>query len=198
MIDHPGSEAFHRILDHADNATGGGAAAALAGAMAAAVLAMVARLSIDRGLAQPNTFYIMVAAEAEELSRQLLAGADADAQAFDAVRVAYRLPRSNETQRLARSLAIQSALAHATRVPLTNAERCQRVLQLCHMLRDQCNPNVTSDLECAELLARAGQRGCLSNVETNLRSIKDADTRAELTRRAERLHKSIHTLDMSS
>lgn len=192
------NEAFRRVLDPMDNTTGGGAACAIAGAMAAALLAMVARLSVDKGLPKPNTFYAAVAAEAEELSRQLLAGADADAQAFDAVRLAYQLPKANEAQRHERSLAIQSALVHATRVPLSNAEHCQRVLQLCHMLRDHCNPNVTSDLECAELLARAGQQGCLSNVETNLRSIKDVDMRAELTQRVERVYESTHTLDMPS
>ncbi|MGC8877669.1 MAG: cyclodeaminase/cyclohydrolase family protein [Anaerolineae bacterium] len=194
MISHLGSEAFRRVLDPADNATGGGAACAIAGAMAAALLAMAARLSVDRGLPQSDTFYTTVAAEAEELSQQLLAGADADAQAFDAVRAAYRLPKSSEAQRCDRFIAIQAALVHATRVPLTNAEHCQRVLQLCRALRDHCNPNVTSDLECAELLAQAGQQGCLSNVETNLRSIKDAGMRAELARRAEQLRLGAQTL----
>jgi len=188
------SEAFCRVLDPKDNTTGGGAACAIAGAMAAALLAMVARLSVDRGLPKPDTFYAAVAAEAEEISRQLLAGADADAQTFDAVYAAYRLPKSSEAQRHERTLAIQAALLHATHVPLTNAERCRRVLQLCHTLRDHCNPNVTSDLECAELLAQAGQQGCLSNVETNLRSIKDADMRAEIARRVEQLRASAQTL----
>lgn len=197
MVDHPGSEAFRRILDPADNATGGGAAAALAGAMAAALLAMAARLSVGKGLAKPDTFYTAVAAEAEGITQQLLAGADADAQAFDAVSAAYRLPKSNEAQRGARSQAIQSALVHATHVPLTNAEHCQRVSQLCRMLWDHCNPNVISDLKCAALLAQAGWQGCLANVEVNLRSIQDADVRAELTRRAERLRESAHTPDRS-
>lgn len=196
MINHPGSEAFRRVLDPADNATGGGAAAAIAGAMAAALLAMAARLSVDRGLPQPDTFYTAVAAEAEELSRELLAGADADAQAFDAVRAAYQLPKSSEAQRRERSQAIQSALVHATHVPLTNAEHCQRVLQLCHILWDHCNPNVISDLKCAELLAQAGQQGCLSNVKTNLRSIKDANTRAEIVHRVEQLCESSHLLSI--
>ncbi len=197
MTNHPGSEALRRVLDPTDNATGGGAAAAIAGAMAAALLAMVARLSVARGLPQPDTFYSSVAAEAEELSRQLLTGADADAQAFDAVRTAYRLPKVSEAQYHERSLAIQSALVHATHVPLTNAEHCRRVLQLCRMLRDHCNPNVTSDLKCAELLAQAGQQGCLSNVETNLRSIKDVNVRTEITRRVEQLRESSHILDIS-
>lgn len=197
MSDHPGSEAFRRILDPADNATGGGAAAAIAGAMAAALLAMAARLSMGRGLPQPDTFYTAVAAEAEQITRQLLAGADADAQAFDAVCAAYRLPKSSATQREERSIAIQSALVHATDVPLANAEHCRRVLQLCRMLRDHCNPNVISDLECAELLAHAGQQGCLSNVETNLRAIRDAETRARLARRAERLRESTSASDVS-
>ncbi len=197
MTDLPGGEAFRRVLDPADNATGGGAASAIAGAMAAALLAMTARLSVGRGLSRPDAFYLAVAAEAENLSRQLLMGADDDARAFDAVSAAYRLPRESPVQRQERSLAIQTALEHATRIPLANAERCQRVLDLCHELNDCCNPNTISDLECAMLLAQAGLQGCLSNVEVNLRSIKDDVVHEELARRADQLRAGNWTSDVS-
>jgi len=188
MDDH--SDAFRRVLDPGDNATGGGGAAAIAGAMAAALTGMVARLSASRGQVEPDTYYHTLAVEAEGLAPTLLGGADDDARAFDAVSAAYRLPRETEANRAARSRAVQDALVHASRVPLVNAEHCKRVLELCHQLRGRSNPNVASDLECARLLARAALLGCLANVEANVRSIRDEAQRADLTRQVARLRET--------
>jgi formiminotetrahydrofolate cyclodeaminase len=183
MVRH--SDALRRVLDPADNATGGGAAAAIAGAMAAALAGMVARLSAGKGQVEPDAFYHALATAAEGLAPALLAGADEDAQAFGAVSAAYRLPRESEADRAARSRAIQNALVHASHVPLVNARHCKRVLELCHQLRGRTNPNVASDLECARLLARAALLGCLANVEANVRSIRDEAQRADLTRQVD-------------
>jgi formiminotetrahydrofolate cyclodeaminase len=188
MDDH--SDALRRVLDPADNATGGGAAAAIAGAMAAALTGMVARLSAGRAQVEPDTFYHALAAAAEGLTPALLGGADEDARAFAAVGAAYRLPRGTETDKAARSRAVQDALVHASRVPLVNAGHCKRVLELCGQLRGRSNPNVASDLECARLLARAALLGCLANVEANVCSIRDEAQRADLTRRVARLRET--------
>ena len=184
-----------RVLDPADNTVGGGAASGIAGAMAAALTAMAARLSVRKVVAKPEAFYRELAAEAESLTTTLFAGADEDAQAFGAVSGAYRLPIATEEQKISRSRAIQDALVHAARVPLSNAEHCKRVLELCRELRGHCNPNVSSDLECAALLARAALFGCMSNLEANLRSIKDETARSSLEGRATRLRE---TGDMSA
>ena len=50
-------ESFLRVLDPADNSTGGGTAAAVAGAMAAALVGMVARLSIGKKRADTESFF---------------------------------------------------------------------------------------------------------------------------------------------
>jgi formiminotetrahydrofolate cyclodeaminase len=178
---------FHRVLDPADNATGGGAACAIAGAMAAALVGMVARLSVGKGFTDMEPHYHVLGAEAETLSSELLAGANEDAAAFDALSVTYRLPKNTEAERTARSLAIQEALLHASRIPLANAERCRRVQALGHQLSGRSNISAASDLECALLLTRAALLGCLSNLETNLRSVKDEGQRASLTLQAVRL-----------
>lgn len=181
------SAAFHRVLDPADNTTGGGAASAIAGAMAAALVSLVARLSIGQGFTDMEPHYHVLSAEAESLVSEMLAGADADARAFDAVSAAYRLPKSSEEERARRSAFIQEALVQASRTPLANAERCWRVLDICRQLEGRSNVSTASDLECARLLARAGMLGCLSNLDTNLRSIKDEGLRAELTWQAAHL-----------
>lgn len=180
-------QAFLRVLDPADNSTGGGTASAMAGAMAAALVAMVARLSRGKVGMEPEAFYGQLAAEAEGVSADLFRGARLDSEAFDAVRTAYRLPKEAEAEKANRRRAIQEAMVQAARVPLSNAEGCRRAFELGSILQGRSNPHAASDLECAIHLARAGILGCLANVRINLPSIQDARLAEELEVHAERL-----------
>jgi formiminotetrahydrofolate cyclodeaminase len=92
-------EAFLRVLDPVDNSTGGGTASALAGAMAAALVAMVARLSIGKEGLEAEAFYRELGAEAQVLSDELLDGGREDSQAFMDVRAAYKLPKQTDEQK---------------------------------------------------------------------------------------------------
>ncbi len=180
-------EAFLRVLDPADNSTGGGTASAIAGAMAAALVAMVARLSMGKEAMEADGYYREVSSQAEALSSELFTGGREDSEAFDAVRAAYKLPKDTSEQKAERSQSIQQAMIHAARVPLANADRCRRVLELCAQLRGRSNPNAASDLACAGHLARAGLLGCVANVEINVSAIKDRGLAAELSERAQAL-----------
>jgi formiminotetrahydrofolate cyclodeaminase len=178
---------FLKVLDPADNSTGGGTASAVAGSMAAALVAMVARLSLGRPGSDPGADYGPIAEQGQALAQALLAGGRKDADAFEAVRAAYRLPKANPEQKVARSLAIQAATAKAARVPLENAQRCRRVLGLAAQLEGRSNPNAASDLECARHLARAGLLGCAANVRINLAALKDPAIVTELAAQVEEL-----------
>ena len=167
--------AFLRVLDATDNSTGGGTASSVAGAMAGGLAAMVARLSMGKKDLAPREHYEAVAAEAEKLSQALFNGGHQDAAAFDKVSAAYQLPKDSDDDKAARSRAIQDAMIHAAEVPLANAERCSRVLELCRSLEKSYNTNAASDLECAGYLAKAGLKGCIANVKINLPYIKDPD-----------------------
>jgi formiminotetrahydrofolate cyclodeaminase len=180
-------EAFLRLLDPADNSTGGGTASAVAGAMAAALVAMVARLSIGKEGLEAKSFYLGLSAEAEALSGQLLDGGREDSDAFVAVLSAYRLAKDTDEEKSARREAIQRAMLQAARVPLANMERCWRVLELAMQLQGRSNPNAASDLDCALHLARAGLLGCADNVEINLPAIEDQEAAGELAEQARSL-----------
>lgn len=179
--------AFVRVLDPEDRSTGGGTASALAGAMAAALVAMVAHLSIGKEGMEPDEFYRELGAEAESLSGELLNGGCDDTRAFEALRAAYRLPKGTQEHKYMRAQAIQQATVEAAQVPLANAERCRRVLEMCARLRGHFNLSAVSDLECAELLARAGLLGCVANVRVNVPSIRDQQVAADLEGRAQAL-----------
>lgn len=179
--------AFSKVLDPEDTTTGGGTASAIAGAMAGALVAMVARLPRGTDGPEPDLFYIEIAVEAAALSGMLLDGGNEDSQAFVFVRSAFRLPKQTDEQKASRRAAIQGAWLYASLVPLTNAERCARVLELGAQLRGRSNLSAASDLESALHLARAGVLGCLETIAANLPSIKDEDVVAELTARASAL-----------
>jgi len=177
-------EAFQRVLNPLDSSTGGGTASAVAGAMAGALVAMVARLSIGKEGMESASFYNELATAAGSLSKELFDGGREDSEAFKVVRSAFRLARQTDKEKASRREAIQAAWIHAARVPLANAERCARVLKLAVRLRGRSNPNAASDLECAGYLACAGLLGCVENVNINVLSIKDQKVAAELAEHA--------------
>jgi formiminotetrahydrofolate cyclodeaminase len=173
-----GIQAFLRVLDPSDNSTGGGAASAIAGAMAASLVAMVARLSKGKG--KPDEFYEEVNRRALEISRALMKGAEEDSLAFDRVMEAYRMPKSTQEEMEERRRAISRSLEEAAMVPLENARLCGQILELCESLAPNANPNARSDLKCGHLLAMAAMRGCLENVKINLASLKDHSKAASI------------------
>ncbi len=155
---------------------GGGSAAALAGAMGAALLSMVCNLTIGkRRFADVEDELRTVLEEAEALRRRLASLADADMDAFDQVMAAYRLPKETQDQQAARQLAIQAALQGATQVPLETARACADVLKQAARVTAKINPNALSDAGAAALLAEAGLRAAQLNVVINLAAIQDPD-----------------------
>lgn len=149
---------------------GGGCASALAGALAAGLVAMVAR----------NTGGLDgVAADADALRARLEQLVDADAAAFDEVMAAFRLPKETEVQKAERSAAIQAAYKAAVEPPLAVCEAARRVLALAEVVAERGNPNAISDAGVAALLAGSALDGAALNVEINLGAIKDEGYRAE-------------------
>jgi formiminotetrahydrofolate cyclodeaminase len=178
---------FQKVLDPNDNSTGGGTASAVAGAMAAALVAMVARLSIGRENSKDASFYKSLISEAEQLSSELFTGGRKDSEAFAHVMSSFKMPKETKGQQAIRRQAIDEAMLTATRVPLINAEKCQQVLNLKQKLDGLYNPTAASDLECAGHLALAGLLGCLANVKINLPGLKNESQAVKIAKRVEEL-----------
>ena len=177
-------DAFLKVIDPEDDQTGGGTASAVAGAMAAGLAGMVARLSIGREGMEPEEYYREIDAEAQVLTASLMRGGHEDAEAFGAVMRAFKLPKGTDNEKAARSGAIQDGMIGAAKVPLSNAERCARVLELVARLEGRSNRNAASDLAVGRALAGTALEGCLANVEINVESIKDPETSEALLARA--------------
>jgi formiminotetrahydrofolate cyclodeaminase len=158
---------------------GGGCAAALTGALAAGLAAMVARnTAASDKFADRADEMNAVAAEADGLRAELLRQVDADAAAFDQVMAAFRMPKETPEEQAARSEAIQSGYKAAVDPPLRVCTRSVRVLELAAQVAERGNPNAASDAGVAALLAAAALEGAAMNVEINLGSIKDQAFRA--------------------
>ena len=183
--------AFLKVVDAEADQTGGGTAAAVAGAMAAGLAGMVARLSVGRDGMEPDPYYHEIDAEAQVLTGALLRGGREDSEAFGAVMRAFTLPKCTDAEVAARSAAIQEGMVGAAKVPLQNAERCASVIDLVSRLRGRSNRNAASDLEVAGALARTALVGCLANVAINVESIKDENTALALTNRADELREQL-------
>jgi len=147
---------------------GGGSAAALGGALAAALVAMVCRMEKTRtGSEEERARLITALGWATEAGARLRALVDEDAAAYDAVVAAYRLPKATDEDKAARRAAILEAVAGATRVPLDTAEACLVVMRAAREAVAHGNANASSDARTANALAYAGLAGAVLNVETN-------------------------------
>src|SRR5688572_28195585 len=106
-------------LSSSEPTPGGGTAAAIAGAMGAALLVMVTGLAKSRNNTDEEKAALGKArAVLQPLTTDLTRLADADSDSFNAVMAAYRLPKATDEEKAARSRAIQGALRGATIVPL--------------------------------------------------------------------------------
>ncbi len=114
-----------------------------------------------------------VAEEAQELKAALIRAVDEDAEAFNRVMEAMRLPKATEEQQAERDKAVADASRHAANVPLETARLCLEVLRLGQRVAESGNRNSASDAGVAALVARAGVEGASLNVLINLGSISD-------------------------
>ena len=159
---------------------GGGSAAAIMGAMGAALNSMVANLTVGK------KNYEAVDAEMRDLLEQsetMRAGltemVQADVEVFDRVMGAYGMAKDTAEQKETRSRAIQEALKEAAEVPLACAKLCADVIRLCRPMAEKGNANVLSDVGVAVVAAHAALRSAALNVYINIGGIKDQEFATE-------------------
>ena len=155
---------------------GGGSAAAMAGAMGAALVHMVVELTLGRPAAEGHEEALTrIGTGSVGWQSELLNLAELDATAYDAVVRARRLPRETDRARESRAVEVTGALREATRVPLATARAASEVLGLANLLAPIGNRNAISDVGVAALLAGAAVRGAGLNVEINLPYLAEDD-----------------------
>ena len=174
MIKDSAIEPFLDALASQSATPGGGSAAAIIGAMGAALVSMVCNLTIGKKkYADVEDEMTNVLNEAERLRRTLTDMIQDDVQAFDAVMGAYRMAKETDAEKAARSEAIQVALKQATVVPLACCKVAREVIDLAGVAAEKGNLNVISDAGVGVLAAYAALRSAALNVYINAKMIAD-------------------------
>lgn len=153
---------------------GGGGAAAVSGAMGAALISMVANFTIGKkGYEAVEQDSQEILAKSEDLRVQLTDAINEDAEVFDRVMAAYGMPKDSDEEKAARTNEIQAALKEATDVPLRCAKLCREVIDLSQPTAEKGNNNVISDAGVAVMAGYAGLKSAALNVYINIGGIKD-------------------------
>lgn len=167
---------FLRDLGSAKPTPGGGAVAALVGALAAGLAAMVCHLTIGKPrYAEHEDELRATLSRAEQLGAELRRLMAADEAAFASLSAAYQLPKDSDEERRERENAIQMALVDATDVPLRIAEAAAEVIELGKVVVEKGTRLAVSDAGMVALLGAAALRSAALNVWINLAATTDAE-----------------------
>jgi glutamate formiminotransferase/formiminotetrahydrofolate cyclodeaminase len=176
-------EAFLDAVASGEPVPGGGSVAAMAGASAAGLAAMVARTTVGKKkYAEAEPAMQSVITEAEALRASLLKAISEDSSAFAAVMEAYKRPKEDPN----REQAIQSGLRHAAEVPLQTARQALAALEQLKIVAGQGNVNAATDAAAGAYMALASIEAAALNVLINAKELADMTTaqtlRDEITR----------------
>ena len=185
---------FQSSLASKSATPGGGTASAVALGQSAALVAMVSRLTMGNEKWQDGWKHsqsaLETASEVMESSNRL---AIEDSQAFDEVMSAFKLPKTTEVETGLRKESIRKATLLAAEVPYNTASLAIKLLEIMEPLSKSCNANAVSDVGVACLLATAGCKGALFNVEINLNSLP-ADIGSDMRNNIEQINEQCREL----
>ena len=167
---------------------GGGSAAALSGAVGAALLAMVAAMpKTKNGTPEDRAALDEVLPKIQAVQKRLTSLIDEDAASYDGVVAAYKLPKGTDAEKAARKLAVQAAMRHATDVPMETVRAAATLVLHARVVADHGNPNAKTDAMVAVQMALMAVGGAYANVEINADSVGDADYAASVRSEAKAL-----------
>jgi formiminotetrahydrofolate cyclodeaminase len=191
MITQRSIDEFLDRLASADPTPGGGSAAAIMGAMGAALVSMVCNVSIGKkGYESAEPEFRAVLAKSEALRHRLAGMVAEDVAAFDGLMAAYKLPKTSEDDKARRADAIQASLHRATEVPLECARACAEVIELARRAADHGYRHVISDAGVGVAAADAALRSAALNVIINAPSLKDRRFADQAVEEVDRLAQS--------
>lgn len=192
-------ERFLSALASGAPTPGGGSAAAYTAAMAAALVAMVGRLTIGKKkYAQVHDRMHAIVSQAEALRSELAGAVKRDATAYEEVMRAFRLPKETEHELAQRSREIELTTLAAAQVPLEVARKALEVLKLACEVIEKGNVNAISDAASAAVFAMAAISSAALNVRVNAASLADRETAGQLLADIEKIETQVKEQQMVS
>jgi len=173
-----------------DPVPGGGSIAALNGAIASALAAMVANLTLGKkGYELHEELMSHIAKLALQQKETFVKDIDRDSEAYNAVFACFKMPKATDEEKSARSAAIQEATKFAALVPMQVARNAYELMTLIVDVARLGNRNAVTDACVAMMSARSSVLGALMNVRINLGSLKDKELVAKLSCEADELER---------
>ena len=174
MVTESSVEKFLDDLAGGNPTPGGGSAAAIMGAMGAALVSMVCNVTLGKkGYEGVEAEMRAILVESEKVRRRLTAMVAEDIAAFNGILAGYKMPKGSDEEKAARASAIQTGLRRATEVPLDCARVCAEVIALARRASEQGYLNVISDGGVGVLAGFTGLRSAALNVYINAPALKD-------------------------
>jgi glutamate formiminotransferase/formiminotetrahydrofolate cyclodeaminase len=194
--DSPRPASFIEELASPTPTPGGGSAGAYAGAMGAALVSMVAGLTIGKKkYADAEAEMQAIRVVAENLRGELTQAVDDDAAAFEAVMGAFKLPKDTDEQKAARNAAIINATLNAAHIPLHVSENAVKVMELALKCAKHGNVNAISDSMSGFAMARAALTAAGYNVWININSLEDKSAGGKMLKQLTDLEKQADKLE---
>jgi formiminotetrahydrofolate cyclodeaminase len=191
LVDKPVSQLLEAFASSAPT-PGGGSASALAGAVGASLLMMVASLPKTRhGSDEDRAALSDAKAALSPAARELADLVDRDADAYDDVVAAYRLPKSSDAEKAARRQAIQRGMRGAIDTPLAMLRAIHTAARSAVAVARHGNTSAASDVIVAAALLDAAASGAYANVTINLGGLEDAEQESGLGREARTLREAV-------
>ena len=179
---------FTDLLASDAPAPGGGSAAALEGALGAALTAMVCSLTVGKKkYAEHEELARSVQAKANELRTRFVDVMDRDTEAFNVVSAAFGMPKATDEEKAARSAAIQKGLEGCTATPFEMMELATAALELTGSLLGKTNDSAASDLGVSALSLKAAIQGAWLNVLINIGSLKNKELAEDYRKKGEEM-----------
>ena len=181
---------FLNKVSGSDPVPGGGSVAALNGAIASALTAMVANLTIGKKNYEAHQeLMIHIAEIASQQVSQFAVDVDRDSDAYNQVFDCFKMPKATDEEKAARSAAIQEATKYAAMVPMQVARQAYELMSIISDVAHLGNQNAVTDACVAMMSARSAVLGALMNVRINLGSIKDTEFVQQLRQEADELER---------
>lgn len=169
-------------------APGGGSAAALEGALGAALTAMVCGLTVGKKkYAEFQELAESAQAKATDLKARFVDVMDRDTEAFNVVSAAFGMPKETDEEKAARSVAIQKGLEGCTKTPFEMMELAVETLELTASILGKSNDSAASDLGVSALSLRSAIQGAWLNVLINIGSLKNKELAEDYRAKGEAL-----------
>ena len=169
-------------------APGGGSAAALEGALGAALTAMVCGLTVGKKkYAEFQELAEEAQKKATDLKVRFVDVMDRDTEAFNVVSAAFGMPKATDEEKAARSAAIQKGLEGCTKTPFEMMELAVETLELTASILGKSNDSAASDLGVSALSLRSAIQGAWLNVLINIGSLKNKELAEDYRAKGEAL-----------